>query len=796
MKRLLLSFLFSVLCSLSLMAEEEASKIFYTTSDGMVIEPNTSALGAAIVGNTYVDGQGCITLDRQITSIGGFGYISTLISIIIPESVTGIAGEAFINCNALTNVTIPNGVTSIGSGAFKNCGLTSLDIPNSVKYINNNAFGGCSELTSITIPQSVTQISEKAFYACQGLTSITVEEGNSHYNSEGNCLIETATNTLLFGNKNSVIPNTVKKIAFGAFYFCPDLTSITIPESVIEIGGSAFAQTDLTSITIPRSVTKIGNEAFRECRNLTSITLPNGVTEIGQKAFLECSLTSIAIPKSVTKIGSEAFWCCGNLTSITVEAGNTEYNSDGDCNCLIETATNTLLRGCCNSVIPNTVVKIDMFAFMECSGLTSITIPSSVLRIGDSAFAMSDLKSIDIPNSVTYIGQKAFAGCYNLSNIIIPNSITTVEANSFYGCNNLTNITIPNSVTRIERSAFGDCPNLSNVTVAWTTPLSDIGSDPFDRIDLSKVTLHVPDGTADAYRTADVWKDFGKIETTTVTLETIKDAEGNSIEVKYSAETGKYKTEQSIKIAEAPFSSSKEFVAEADKVTLARTFTTGKPASVMLPFSVPVSQIAGATFYEFGGVAYNETTQAWEATMTEVANTGTLIGYKPYVVIPSAESITFGSSSQEVTFLATTIAAANMSNPNATGWTFKAVNEAKTWSPGDAEIGKAYGFAAAGHESEGITAGQFVKVAPGASIAPGRSYLVKNDGQPLTRAGEELPATIGIRFVSSSTTGIGTLDTESGEFIFEGWFDLQGLPVNEYKKGGLYLNKNKKVIVK
>ena len=242
----------------------------------------------------------------------------------------------------------------------------------------------------------------------------------------------------------SLYPTLSPKSVIGLSCIVSDSPALLSPDSVTFIGSQTFYGCHgLTSVTIPNSVTQIGQEAFAYCDGLTSITIPNSVTEIGEGVFVFCTgLTSIIIPSSVTHIGGGVLAGCTELSSIIVDANNTHYDSRDNCNAIIETASNTLICGCPNTVIPNSVTAIGSHAFQFYTNLTSITIPDSVTEIAYAAFAESGLTSITIPNSVTEIGRFAFYSCYSLRSVTFGNSISFIGEEAFNFCYYLTSVTL------------------------------------------------------------------------------------------------------------------------------------------------------------------------------------------------------------------------------------------------------------------------------------------------------------------------------------------------------------------
>ena len=324
-----------------------------------------------------------VTIGDGITSIGNnaFYECSGLTELTLPNSLESIEYSAFSGCSGLTELTLPNSITSIGNSAFEGCtGMTKLTLPNSLVSIGSGAFYGCTGLTELTLPSSVTSIGDGAFQYCSGLTELTLPNSVT---SIGYSVFRDCT-----GLTELTLPNSITSIGEYAFKGCIGLTELTLPNSVTSIGNSAFEGcSGLTELTLPNSVMSIGESAFQYCSGLTELTLPNSITSIGNSAFEGCrGLTELVLPNSVMSIGRYAFLGCTGLEKITVESGNSRYDSRDNCNSIIDTETNTLIVGCKNSVIPNSVTSIGYRAFYGCSGMTELILPNSVRSIGYYAF--------------------------------------------------------------------------------------------------------------------------------------------------------------------------------------------------------------------------------------------------------------------------------------------------------------------------------------------------------------------------------------------------------------------------
>ena len=496
---------------------ESAGQVTLTYDKGGELETSiTITIGESSKKEPYdylSDFEYSVDINKRVTITG---YNGTRSNLIIPReikgySVTSIDNDAFRGCTSLTSITIPNSVTSIGFSAFFGCSnLSKIVIPDSVTDIGYDAFddtswynnqpngviyagqvvykykGEMPENTAIILNEGTKIINGYVFRDCMNLTSITIPNSVTEI---GISTFENCTNL-----EYMTMPNSVTSIGSSAFYGCSSLTSINISDGVTEIDSDAFKGcSSLTSITIPDSVTSIGYDAFRCCSSLKNINIPNSVTSIGDSAFYGCSsLTSINIPDGVTGIGNWTFEDCSSLTSITIPDSVTSIGFRAFEGCSSLTSI----------TIPDSVTSIDNDAFRGCTSLTSITIPNSVTSIGDGAFrCCSSLTSINIPDGVTSIGSSAFEGCSSLTSINIPDGVTSIGSSAFEGCSSLTSINIPDGVTSIGNGTFDHCSSLTSINIPDI--VKSIGDGAF-RCCSSLTSINIPDGVTsigdDAFR--------------------------------------------------------------------------------------------------------------------------------------------------------------------------------------------------------------------------------------------------------------------------------------------------------
>lgn len=516
------------------------SFVFPTLSEGKVLSLGTSLFNGCTaldsvylsksVGNVTGVFTGCNTIknfvvdpeSENFSSVEGspilynkngtaYKYICGLLtgSHTIPEGVTEISENVFLNQIGLTELYIPYTVQKIGANAFQGCtALTKVVFEHSAEHpsqlsvadLGNYLFAKCTSLTDVTLPANLTVIPKYMFSECTSLTTITLPAG----------LTEIGDNAFnKAGLTEITIPATVKSIGSSAFSGASKgngtLVKVTFAKdkdgncALTSIGSNAFRFQNIVSIVIPKSVTTIGNYAFATNLDLTSFTFESGtkITTFGTYIFSTCEkLPTFTVPKSVTTLGNYSFESCTALKEVIFEEGSKltatgTYTFKGSGIVSIVFPDSLKIVGTTKATAPSASSSGNLF--YSCESLTSVTFGKNVTHInGKTFYNCTALTKVNIPDTVTQIGVSTFEGCTSLKSVEFKGDVEKIGQSAFEGCVALTEIKLPESVTLIGKNCFKGCTALAKIDLGNNPALTNIGAYAFANTAIESFT--VPSG--------------------------------------------------------------------------------------------------------------------------------------------------------------------------------------------------------------------------------------------------------------------------------------------------------------
>ena len=390
-------------------------------------------------------------------------------------------------------VSIASGVTEIPAGALKDCSeVTEIRIPESVRYIGDDAFAGCVGLKKILLPSRMelrwselrrigltdefvrTALVQGdwlvagcvllAYVGDPNVSELTVPDGIE--------IIEGEVFAGLYNLQKIHFCGTEKEIGAFAFRDCTYLDDVVMPDSVEVLGEGAFSGCSyIFDFDMGNGVREIKESAFEGCQTIENLVCSTNLQDVGSRAFANCHyLRDIALPLGVTNVSSTAFTGCAALTGVTVSTHVAplsqwfpeQYKSicsvtiPGDETEMVA----SMFEGCQSLgidpvvgaesiVLPEGLTEIPDRAFVDCSSIVQLTLPTGVVLIGEAAFERCQFVAFEMPDAVTAVGKGAFRNCSALKDITLGKSLETIPDELFAGCSSLDSITVPGSVTQL-----------------------------------------------------------------------------------------------------------------------------------------------------------------------------------------------------------------------------------------------------------------------------------------------------------------------------------------------------------
>ncbi len=490
-----------------------------------------------------------VMIPEGVTRIGKAAFWDgavpgSLRSVVIPEGIEEIGERAFSRCEYLEEISFPNSLRKIEKDAFSGCiGLKELKLPEGLEEIGNYAFGGCTSLKAVELPESLQKIDAYGFFYCPSLREITIPGGIRSIGEEAfsgckrlakvaisqeatglmgsDIFSETQWLTDMLGEQPDETPFVILNGTIVAVREEDMGEGVVVPEGVTAISAKAFSRTQLASITLPESLEEIGEGAFRECLDLEQVTCLGSLKTIGKQAFSSCpKLTRLEVPEGITRLEEATFQNCTALQQITLPQSLKEIGDNVFRGCKklkdvvlpgnlekIGYAAFSNCQSLQHMVIPEGATSVGSYAFWNCQKLADIELPDTLTDGGDgktyyrtpwleqtlagqpeerpflvihdvlidaredvsgkaeipegitavAAYAMADtaFTEISLPDTVTAIGAYAFANCAKLKRLQMEDSVQEIGKRAFYFCTALKELELSDAVTYLEDAFYG-----------------------------------------------------------------------------------------------------------------------------------------------------------------------------------------------------------------------------------------------------------------------------------------------------------------------------------------------------